>query len=311
MRTFNIQENIIKKPIISYLSTLFPNVSYSLLQKALRNKDIRVNGKKITKNIPISFGDQIQLYITDEILFHFPKQLEIIYQDENILAINKPQGILSNNEVSNSSVYSSIGGPEMTLEDFVKKDFPMARICHRLDRNTSGIILFAKQDNAYQELLTAFEQGMITKEYVAYTSGIFDIHKNILENYITKDENLGFCKVYTKKVPNSQKIVTEYEVLEENIILNYSFLKIRIHTGKTHQIRAQMQALHHPIIGDSKYGKNEINQQFKKFKQMLYAVKYSFQFPHHFLLSYLNTITIALPPSYYENQIGSENIEPK
>lgn len=288
----------------SYILSVFPNLPKSVLFKALRNKDIRINGKRVSQDTKIKNDDILQIYIIDKYLFNLPEKLEYIYQDENILAVFKPQGILSNNEYyDDESAISYITEP--TLEDLVKNDFNSAKICHRLDRNTSGIILFSLNDNAYDELLFGFRVGAISKNYIAYVNNAnFEKKHEVLEKYILKDSKTGFSKVYDEMVKDSQKIITEYTVKYTDSKYDYAILDVAIHTGKTHQIRAQLKELGHPLIGDPKYGKNEINKKFKIKKQLLFAYKYSFDFKKSSVLYYLNDTVISLDEKLLLNKLN-------
>lgn len=295
-----IRVNNLKKEekIIYIIKDRFPNLSSSTLYKALRNKDIKVNEKRINNpEYLIKSNDLIQIYINDSLLFGLPKEVNIQYEDDNILVAYKPQGILSNNEDNEQT--------EPTFEDFVKSvKGTNLKICHRLDRNTSGLIIFSKNNTSYSNLLEAFKEGYITKEYIAYVSGTsFDKTTYHYENYILKDDKLGISRIYNKNLPNSQKIVTDIFVEKVYKQKDYSILRVIIHTGKTHQIRALLSSISHPIIGDPKYGKNEINKKFKKYKQLLYAVKYSFKFPKNSKLYYLNNISINLDTNIYTHKL--------
>lgn len=299
-----------KMSLSSYILKVYENLKYSVFQKALRNKDIRINDKKVSSDCDVKLGDKIKIYISDYLLFDFPKKLEYIYKDENILAVYKPQGLISNieyyeNEEDINKRYQKMGGIEPTLESLVKQDFKEAIICHRLDRNTSGIVLFALNEETYNEILSGFKYGLIKKEYIAYVSGTnFTKNSEVFENYILKDSKTGYSKVYENNVKNSQKIITEYNVIKIDKKNDYAILNISIPTGKTHQIRAQMKAINHNIIGDSKYGKNDINKRFKVYKQLLFAYKYSFKFNKNSLLYYLNKINIVLDEKIYMNKLG-------
>lgn len=287
-----------EEKLIYYIKDTYPNLSTSVLHKALRNKDIKVNDKRVSdSNYILKNNDILQIYIDDYLLFGFPKDLDIEYEDDNLLVVYKPQGLLSNNEGDAIS--------EPTFEEFIKKQKgENVQICHRLDRNTSGLLIFTKNDEAYESMLDGFKNGYINKEYIAYVYGSkFSSNYYKLESYLLKDEKDGFSKIYDTQVKNSQKIITEIYLVEKNTKLNYSILKVKIHTGKTHQIRAQLSAISHPIIGDSKYGKNEINKKFKKYKQLLFAVKYDFDFPENSMLFYLNKISINLDEKFYMNKI--------
>lgn len=312
MREIFVEKCKNKQTLTKYILEIFPNLKYSTLQKALRNKDIRVNDKKVNKDSLVNIGDKLNIYINDYLLFDYPQNLDYVYKDENILAVYKIQGLLSNIEnydedgnENMEALNSKIGGVEPTLESLVKKDYPTAVICHRLDRNTSGIVLFALNKEAYEELLSGFKYKRVKKEYIAYVlNAKFDLKNEVLENYILKDKKTGYSIVYKECVKNSQKIITEYEVLYTNIKKDYAILNVSIPTGKTHQIRAQMKAINHNIIGDSKYGINEVNKKFKVYKQLLFAYKYSFNFNTKSVLHYLNNIVIKLDNEKYMGKLG-------
>lgn len=308
MREFFVEncKNNIK--LSRYICDVFPNIPANYLYKALRNKDIKVNGVRVNKDINVSSRDKISVYIDDKILFNIDNNLDIIYEDDNMLAVYKKQGILSNNEHENDDIYlDKTGILEPTLDDLVKKYCSTAMICHRLDRNTSGIIVFGKNEVAYNELNIAFKEGYIEKNYIAYVNNCkFEKQHDILEKYILKDFRTGFSKIFDTKVNSSKKIITEYSLKYINRELDYAILDIIIHTGKTHQIRSQMANILHPIIGDSMYGKNEINKKFKKYRQLLFAYKYKFNFKEDMNLYYLNNIVIELNSSYYLNKLGCE-----
>lgn len=299
MRTI-IVKNINKKTYLSnYIFKTFPNLSKGKFFKSLRNKDIKINEKRINKDIILNDKDEIKLYISDNILFNLPQKLDYIYDDQNIAIIFKPQGILSNDETKNLD--------EPTLESLVKKENPNYIICHRLDRNTAGLVIFAKNDIAYASILSGFKNNSIIKEYIAYVSGSnFKNKEETLSQYISLNKKDGISKIYEKNnEKNSLKsITTSYEVIYTNTKRDYSILKVFIHNGKTHQIRAVLSNISHPIIGDSKYGKNEINKKFNKYRQLLFAVKYKFNFDSSSKLSYLNNKDIILDKSYYSNYIG-------
>lgn len=294
-----IVENCKNMSITKYILCKFPSLSKNVLYRALRNRDIKVNEKRISSDVVIFPNDNIVIYIDDIFLFNLPKKIDYIYKDENILIAYKPQGLLSNNEDKSKNLL------EPTFEDLVKKDYNDAIICHRLDRNTSGLLIFALNTSSYNEIIKAFNNNYIHKKYIAYVyNSNFDKNVDSIQMYLKKDSNSSFVKIYPEMVNGSQKIITNYEVKYTNFLKNYSILEIEIPTGKTHQIRAQFAYINHPIIGDSKYGKNEINKIFKIKKQLLFAYKYSFSFKENSILSYLNNKVIELDESYYTNKIG-------
>ncbi len=303
MRTIIVKNLKKEHTVLSYLKYVFPSITTATIFKAFRNKDIRINQIKISNNQIVKPGDQLTLYILDKFLYQLPDHLDVIYEDSFIYCVFKPQGILSNREEKNPEQEMLQGGIEPTLEDLVTEQNPDYKICHRLDRNTSGIILFAKNDIAYQEILKAFQEGFIQKEYIAYVAGTkFTKNHEVLEKYIVKNQD-GYSKIYDTPVKNSKKIITSYQVETIYPKQQYAILRVKIHTGKTHQIRAQLANIGHPIIGDPKYGKNEINRKFKTYKQLLFAINYRFSFPIASPLFYLNEIAISLDKTYYENKI--------
>lgn len=290
-----------QKPILlsKYVLSNYKSLKSSSFFKALRNKDIRINDVKTSKDILVKNGDILNIYINDNILFNLPNNILYAYEDENILAAYKPQGILSNFEES------SLNNDEPCFLDLIKKDLnnENIKICHRLDRNTAGLIIFSKNEIAHNEILKGFKEGYIFKEYIAYVSNFkFDKPKDILTAYMIKDSSTSYSKIYDVKKTNSVKIITEYEVLQTNKDLNYAKLNIKLHTGKTHQIRAHLSHINHPVIGDSKYGINDVNKFFNVFKQLLFSYKYTFNFSKDSIFYYLNkTIITTEVPEYIFN----------
>lgn len=249
MKKIYVENNKKNIKLVNYILSSFPKLSPSFLYKALRNKDIKINGKRVSKDISLEIGDVLEIYISDDILFNIPKKIDVIYEDTNLLVVFKPQGILSNKSIENLNISDKSINNELSLEELVKQTYPMAVLCHRLDRNTSGLVIFTLNNLACNEILLAFKTGLISKEYITYVAGCdFKNNKDSLTKYILKDSSNGFCKIYEKNILGSKKIITDYEVLYKNKDLDYSVLKVIIHTGKTHQIRAQMLDIYHPII---------------------------------------------------------------
>lgn len=278
-------ENNKKVKLTTYITKLFPKVSIGVVRKALKQKDIKVNGKRVSEDVMLKQGDVLLIYISDNLLYGLPSRIDIYYEDENILVAYKPAGLLAENKDKEG---------EISLEDIlqIQTSNNFLSLCHRLDRNTKGLIILAKNAKALEEMFRGFKNSYVHKTYNAYVYGILDKKQDTLNNFLVKDSKNSLVHVYDKFTKGSKKIITSYKVLKE--YKDYSLLEVKIKTGKTHQIRAHFAHIGHPILGDEKYGSKEINNKFKnKFKtQALEAVSYTFTFPEDSFLSYLNDICI-------------------
>lgn len=279
MKKLIVEEKYNNKKLNTYLLSKYKNLSSNTLYKALRKKDIRINGKRISENVIIHTGDEITVFISDDLLsptidnykyktLHDFVFSNIVYEDENILLVNKPIDIET----------VSPNNSEYTLTTLLLEKYPNIAPCHRLDRNTSGIVVFAKNEVALNILLDKFKNQEITKIYSCIVYGILSPKQGTLTGYLFKDKKLS--KVYIADTPKDKykKIITSYSVLKEDISNNYSYLEVILHTGKTHQIRAHLSHIGHPILGDGKYGRNEINSKFKLKTQLLCSRKIIFNF---------------------------------
>ena len=266
-------EKKLNKVILEELS----NINYPTFCKLLRKKDIKINGKRINKDILVYENDKIEIYLPKE-LEETKINLDKVYEDENILVINKPAKI----EVTGSNSLTEIINKQYTNCEF--KPQP----CHRIDRNTTGLVLFAKNKEALEILLEKFKNHEIEKHYLALVYGIPNKQEERLEAYLFKDNKKAQVYISDTFKKGYQKIITKYTVLEKRKD-NTALLDVEIETGKTHQIRAHLSHIGYPIIGDGKYGKNEINKQFGKKYQMLCSYKLKFNFQSESgILAYLN-----------------------
>ncbi len=285
----NVENN--EKKLNTYLLENFPGLKTGMLFKALRQKDIRINGKKIHENTTIYTGDKIQIYIADAYLFSSntldKRLLSIVYEDNYILLANKPSGI----EVVGENSLTTIVKEYLSQ----KKKNTYIEPCHRIDRNTMGLVLFAKTPEALSILLQKFKDHEIEKHYLAKVQGILKKKQARLEAYLFKDQKKSL--VYISDIPKKgyQKIITSYHVISESKQEQTSLLDVNLETGRTHQIRAHLAHLGHPIIGDGKYGDNRINKQFREKTQQLYSYQMQFQFTTPSgILSYLNGQTFHI-----------------
>lgn len=232
----------------------------------LKNKEIKVNGKKTGENIIVNVGDCVQYYLTE-------KQAQktayyILYQDENVCVIDKESGV--NAEAVYAGLCRQLGNG--------------CRFIHRLDRNTRGLMVFALNDGAEKALLTAFKNRMVEKRYHALCFHSFPKDTGVLTAYLKKDENKSLVKIYNTSVVGSEKIITEYKVLQYKN--GQTQAEITLHTGKTHQIRAHLAHIGCPIVGDMKYGDEKRNKALGIARQCLVAKSLRFHLDGEW--SYLN-----------------------
>lgn len=238
MKKLIVNEKYNGKKLNKFLLDKLPTISQNLLYKTLRKKDIKINGKRVSNNVDVFLNDEILVYIPDEYL-NPTINLNIFYEDDNILIINKPNNI----EVTGENSLTSIVHQKYNNLKF--KPMP----CHRLDRNTTGLIIFAKNEQALNILLSKFKNHEIEKHYLAVVYGIpQEAHKR-LESYLFKDTKKSMVYICDEFKKGYQKIITTYTVLEKRND-NSCVLDVEIETGKTHQIRAHLAHFGFPIIGD-------------------------------------------------------------
>lgn len=248
-------------------------LSFGRLMKLYRQKDVKVNGRRINKRVRLEKGDELEVYFDgDENILRAPdnkKPVKTVYSDENIVICEKPPKISSEN-----------------FYETVKSEYAQAVYTHRLDTNTRGLIFFALNQKAYDELYNGLKNRDFKKYYYCVVNGRVESDNGVLNGFLFKDAKKGEVKIYDEKVRGSLPVKTAYEVVERGE--NSSLLKVELITGRTHQIRAHLAHAGHFILGDGKYGVEKINRLHKAKGQLLVSAEIVFKFDKGELLYYLN-----------------------
>jgi len=290
MKEFNITKNDAGQRLDRFVSKTVPLLPDSLLQKYIRLKRIKVNSRGSKRDYRLALGDVVYLYINDE-FFEKPSEknsflkigtplLNIVYEDENIILCDKRPGVLChssgawdyNTLVSNIQAYAYQKGEWKPREE---NSFAPA-LCNRIDRNTGGIVIAAKNAEALRVLNQKIKDREIEKKYLCIVSGRPKPPEGRLEGFIFKDAKKNRVYVKNKSEAGAKTAVMEYKTLDTRGAL--SLLECTLLTGRTHQIRAQMSHAGHPLLGDGKYGARAQGGDFEEAHQALYSYKLKFTF---------------------------------
>ncbi len=308
MRELIIGKNDAGQRLDKFLSKAVKGMPTSIMYKSIRTKKIKVNRKRAEQNTVLSEGDTVQLFVREEFfdspdkdesaLQRITPKLNIVYEDENIMLLNKRQGVL---------VHEDTAGNENTLIMHIKayllqkgeynpddeQSFAPS-LCNRIDRNTGGIVIAAKNAAALREMNEHIKEGHIGKFYLCAVHGVPSPKSATLHGWLFKDSKTNKVFVTEEKQRGSKEIITKYKVIAERS--GNALLEVRLITGRTHQIRAHMSHIGHPLLGDGKYGINR-DERAKGYKyQALYAYRLIFDFPDDSgALAYLSGKEFSVP----------------
>lgn len=304
MREIIVDQKYDGKRIDRYLKEIFPRLPYGALQKAMRKKDIKVEGIRIKQDYTVHAGEKVEVYIPDDMLDGIQgvnasgslnMGFTVVYEDDNILIVNKEQGIPVHPDKEQDSG-TLIDLAASYLEQ--KGEYSKPSLCHRLDRNTGGLVILAKDSESLEIILDRMNAGEIRKYYRCLVKGKMERYSAELTAYLQKDEHKSRVFISDRKVPGSSEIITRYSQLNYDEERDISLLEIELITGKTHQIRAHLAFTGHPIIGDGKYGSNSINRPLGAKIQALWACKLVFNFREAGKLSYLKGRKFQVEPGF-------------
>ncbi len=313
MREFTVKKNDENQRLDKFLKKLMPEIPSSLIYKYLRKKCIRLNGKHCTDGaVMLKCGDVLNLFVNEELfgdnktrtdITYREGSLNVVYEDDNIILINKPSGVSvhpdekqkSRTVIDNVIAYLIHKGE---YDPSTEQSFVPA-LCNRLDRNTMGIVIAAKNAEALREMNEIIKNREAIKQYAALVHGIPPKKQDTLKHFLLKNEKTKEVSVYERPVADGKTAILEYSFVESLKLKNgdtASLLKIDLHTGRTHQIRAQLAYIGNSIIGDGKYGNSYALDKKNGFvHQALCAYRLSFKLTGNYeLLSYLNGRTFEI-----------------
>ncbi|MBQ8849366.1 MAG: RluA family pseudouridine synthase [Clostridia bacterium] len=307
MREITVKKNDAGQRLDKFLTKAVKGLPTSMMYKLIRTKKIKVNRKRAEQKYILCEGDTVQLFIREE-FFDSPEKddgalsrivpkLSIVYEDENIILLNKRPGVLvhedteaaENTLIMHMKAYLYQKGE---YDPTSEQSFAPA-LCNRIDRNTGGIVIGAKNAEALRVMNEKIRDGQMNKFYLCLVHGVPKKKEDKLYAFLRKDSKNNTVEVRNSPFPGAKEIITGYRVLD--VRDGNALLEVELFTGRTHQIRAQMAAIGHPLIGDGKYGINRADKQKGYKYQALYAYKLRFaKTGEENLLSYLEGKSFSL-----------------
>lgn len=320
MRAFTIGKNDEGTRVDRFVAKIVPRLPLSLLYKSIRLKRIKLNKKRCEISTRLKEGDLLELYISDEFFseaatkcpfLSAPKEIDILYEDENILLVDKKPGLLVHEDDA-EQVDTLINRIQHYLYEQGeynpgKENVFAPALCNRIDRNTGGIVIAAKNAASLRVLNQKIKDRELHKKYLCIVHGRMERKSDTLKAYMIKDESKNQVRVFDTPGTGRRTMITKYKVLSEKG--RFSLLEVDLITGRTHQIRAHMAHIGHPLLGDSKYGRNKDNQHTGFRYQALYSYQLTFDFStdaEH--LTYLNGKTFTVKDVWFQKKFEDGEI---
>ncbi len=313
MRTLKINKNDAGQRLDKFLTKAVKGLPQSLMYKFIRTKKIKVNRARAEQKQILCEGDEIQLFIKDE-FFESPSEdktalssikpkLNIVYEDSNIMLLHKRPGVLvhddaeggENTLIMHVQAYLCEKGEYIPADE---QSFAPA-LCNRIDRNTGGMVIAAKNAEALRIMNRMIKEDCLSKFYLCLVHGRMPKRADTLRGYLRKDSTTNTVKVQDTPFKDAKEIITKYRVVGERVVSGevISLLEVELVTGRTHQIRAHLSHIGHPLVGDGKYGVNRDDRRRGYKFQALYAYRLCFD-PHcdDGALAYLEKKQFVIPP---------------